>query len=85
MAEIQRIEKEIRCKGLWREKSFDGVVREKTCGRLLNKVTVIVSIPDELRKKGNSLSEAVPDIEVKFWHETKCNRCKFVNSNLEVA
>lgn len=65
------IEKEIRC---------------VKCGKLLTKLFMKVSLPEEwLYDFSFSVSEILPEIEIKIGLETKCNRCKEFTNKITVV
>lgn len=61
-------------------------VRCSSCGKLLTKVKFYVSLPDgKSYGDGSSISQIFQTIEVKIGLETKCNRCKHMNHELNVV
>ena len=65
------IEKEIRC---------------VKCGKLLTKLTMFVSFPEDWAYDFSfSLSEILPELEIKVGLETKCNRCKELTHKITVV
>ena len=70
VSNIEVIEKNIRC-------TF--------CNRLLLKLCFHVSIPPEYMDRGKfNLSDILPNLEMKFSTEIKCNRCKAIDCKITV-
>lgn len=65
------IEKEIRC---------------VKCGKLLTKLSMTVSLPEDWGYDFSfSISEILPELEIKVGLETKCNRCKELTHKITVV
>jgi phage FluMu protein Com len=60
-------------------------VRCSNCDKLLTRVKFYITLPaGESYGDGSSISELFQGIEIKMGLETKCNRCKHMNHELNV-
>lgn len=65
---------------------IEKVVRCSNCDKFLTRLKFFITVPPgKFYGDGSSISEFLEGIEVKMGAETKCNRCKHMNHELNVV